>query len=69
MQTVPPKYVTSKYFVGGSEYRLLPGASDELKAEFEKEVNSGGMAEDIREDYPDMKNPWYTWEGKVIDKG
>ena len=31
-----------------------------------------GKAEGMRgleEDYPDMKHPWYTWEGKIIDKG
>lgn len=69
MQTTAPEYTKSKYFVAEPDWHLKPEASDELKAEFEKEVNSKGMRETLEEDYPDMKHPWYTWEGKIIDKG
>lgn len=64
-----PKFVESKYFVAEPEWHLLPEATDKMKKKFEEYMNRPGPAEVYKRSYSDMKNPWYTWEGKIEDKG
>lgn len=49
--------------------KLKGSATDEEKAEFEDYVMNA-MAGNVflKEDYPDMKDPYYTWEGKVVER-
>lgn len=63
-----PKFTQSKYFVAKPEWHLRAGASEEDKKALEEWMNAGTNYSLIA-DNPDMKNPYYTWSGKVIDKG
>ena len=48
-------------------YRLKDGASDAEKKDFEYYQNStNGNA--LRAIYKDLKEPYYTWEGKVVEQ-
>ena len=62
-----PKFSKSKFFKTEPNWHLEKGASQEDKDEFEKYMNMGENYQLIV-DYPKMKNPYYTWSGKVIDK-
>lgn len=49
--------------------RLSAKASDEDKAAFEAYImNSMGGAYFLKKGYPKMKDPYYTWEGKVVER-
>ncbi len=56
--------VWSDYTVEG-ECRLLPEAPDNIKERFEAFFNT---SYDFKINHPEMRNPYYTWEGKIIDK-
>ena len=62
-----PKFMKSKFFVDEPQWHLKEGASEEDKRELEEWMNTGNYQLVI--DYPKMKNPYYTWSGKVVDKG
>ena len=63
-----PIYANSKYFVGGTEWRLAEGAPQNLKDMFEEDMNADHLRKLYRLTYPEMENPYYTWEGKIVDK-
>ncbi len=49
--------------------RLKPTATDEDKHSFECYVMQEMAGQYfLKEDYPDMKDPYYTWEGKVVER-
>lgn len=49
--------------------RLLPEASDEDKTDFEDYVmNFEGGREFLKQMFPKMKDPYYTWEGKIVER-
>ena len=49
--------------------KLKAAAKDSDKADFEKYVmNTMGGEVFLKEGYPDMKDPYYTWEGKVVER-
>lgn len=49
--------------------KLKASATDEDKEDFEDYVmNTMGGCVFLRENYPDMKDPYYTWEGKVVER-
>lgn len=64
-----PKFTQSKYFVPEPRWHLLPEATDYMKSQFEKFMNDPNTAEVYKRSFPSMKKPWYTWEGKFVDKG
>ena len=67
MTPAEPNFLKSKFFVAEPQWHLKSGASEEDKKELEEWMNSGNYQLII--DNPDMDNPYYTWSGKVIDKG
>lgn len=49
--------------------RLKAGASDEEKESFEDYAMNGmGGAFFLKAEHPEMREPYYTWEGKVVEK-
>lgn len=62
-----PSFVKSEYFKSEPRWMLDENASQELKDEFEAYMNT--EAEMLKKSYPDMTRPFYTWEGKIVDKG
>ncbi len=58
----------------GDEYdifnlRLKPSATDKEKRDFEDYVmNESGGAYYLAKDHPKMTDPYYTWEGKVVER-
>ena len=61
-----PEFTKSKFFVPNPKWHLKPGASNEDKQALEEYMNPDP---DIIIDHPEMENPYYTWSGRVIDKG
>lgn len=51
----------------GLSVRLKPGASDEIKRKFE-----AYMTADVKRYkqsiVPDMKDPYFTWQGDIVEK-
>ncbi len=49
--------------------RLKPSASDEDKRGFESyAMNVMGGNHFMKKGYPHMKEPYYTWEGRVVER-
>ncbi len=64
-----PEFTDSKFFVVKPEWHMEPGASDEDKRELEKFMNGGDYPKLWKSRNPQMKKPYYTWSGKIVDKG
>ena len=64
-----PEFTRSKYFVVDPDWHMEPGASDKDKKALEEFMNGGDYPKLWKVRYPEMKNPYYTWSGEVIDKG
>ncbi len=47
---------------------LTPDATDYAKEQFELHMNCGFAPDTYKMQYPEMRNPYYTWEGKIVDK-
>ena len=69
MVDTSPKFTRSKYFVAKPDWHLKDGASAEDKKTLEEYMNSGDLPGYWKVKHPEMKKPYYTWSGKVIDKG
>lgn len=63
-----PSYTKSKYFVSEPNWHISAEASDKLKELFERDMNKPNLTKIYKQSYPNVKNPFYTWEGKIIDK-
>ena len=68
-----PDYMQSKYYRSRREGtyggRITADAPDSLKAEFEEHMNTApNFLYCMRNDFPDIKEPYYTWDGRVIEK-
>lgn len=63
-----PEYTKSRYFISEPKWRLADGAPDKLKYEFEKDMNTKELTAVYKKSYPKMENPFYTWQGEIIDK-
>lgn len=61
-----PFFWTSKYFKKDPCYHLTADAPEEMKQEFEEYFSDWDLG---KSEHPEMKNPTYTWEGKIIDRG
>lgn len=68
MITMAPKYTKSRYFSPAPEWHLTDGAPQKLKDEFESDMNTDNLRKLYRQSYPKVKNPYYTWQGKIIDR-
>jgi len=66
MTGAAPQFTKSKYFVAKPKWHMKLGASEEDKRALESYMNPDY---DVIIDHPEMENPYYTWSGKVIDKG
>jgi restriction endonuclease Mrr len=64
-----PDVFETERFVKEPTYHLTPDATQEEKDEFETYMNTGNRLLDLMDEHTDMVDPYYTWEGKVIDKG
>jgi len=64
-----PEFTYSKYFLAEPNWRLKPGVDEKTKEEFEIHMNRKVMQRVHKREHPEMNNPYYTWEGKIIDKG
>ena len=64
-----PEYTKSKYFRKDPTWHLTEDAPKELKAKFELDINTPETLKRLRESYPEMSGPVYSWSGKVIDRG
>lgn len=65
-----PEFVHSKFFKATDpDWHLESGASEAEKKELEEFMNGGSYPELWKERNPGMKNPYYTWSGKIVDKG
>ncbi len=62
-----PKFTRSKYFKTKPKWHLEKEASEEDKKALEEWMNDENHYSLIIEN-PSMKNPYYTWSGKVLDK-
>ncbi len=63
-----PEFTGSKFFVVDPEWHLKEGASDKDKKDLEEFMNGGDYPKLWKHKYPEMKRPYYTWSGKVVDK-
>lgn len=63
-----PEFTDSEYFVVKPEWHMEPGASDEDKRALEKFMNGGDYPKLWKRRYPQMRNPYYTWSGEIVDK-
>ena len=68
-----PEYMKSKYYKSREEGtyggRITDDAPDSLKAEFEEHMNNApNFLYCMKNDFPDIKEPYYTWDGRVIEK-
>lgn len=64
-----PEFTHSKFFRATPDWHLENGASDEEKKQLEQFMNGGCYPELLKERNPNMKNPYYTWSGEIVDKG
>lgn len=75
MTRIPPEvvwgdlvdHVKSKEPRKGMDYCLKPKASDKDKMDFEASM----MAElgyFLKEFYPELEDPYYTWEGDIVER-
>lgn len=68
-----PDYMQSKYYRSWREGtyggRITADAPDSLKAEFEAHMNDAPtFVYCMKHDFPNIKEPYYTWDGRVIEK-
>ncbi len=68
-----PDYMKSEYYRQESENAyddsLAECAPDELKKMFEEMKNSyPSFVRIMKKAFPDIQNPYYTWDGKVVEK-
>ena len=64
-----PEFTKSEYFSSKPRWHLEEGAPQDLIEEFEKFMNSKTAVFVMKKDHPEMVLPYYSWTGKVIDKG
>ena len=64
-----PSFTESEYFEPDPVWHFRDGASEADKKALEKMMNTRLMASAYKEKYPEMKHPYYAWNGKIIDKG
>lgn len=68
-----PEFMNSKYYVPYDDENdvnnhMMPEASNDLKKAFEEYYNTPEHLSYYKEIYRDMENPYYSWEGKIIEK-
>lgn len=63
-----PKFLESKYFKESPDWHLEEGATEAEKRELEEYMNGGALTKQYKREHPEMKNPWYCWDGTIIDK-
>lgn len=63
-----PRFFDSKYFKQEPDWHLESGATNAEKKELEEYMNGGALTREYKRKHPEMKNPWYTWSGEIIDK-
>lgn len=65
-----PRFTRSEFFVKDPEWHLEEGATEEEKRALEKFMNREdyGYPEEWKEKHPEMKHPWYCWDGVIRDK-
>lgn len=51
----------------GMIYRLKPNATSEEKQKFEEYMLFGNSFF-LKEFYPKFKDPYYTWDGKIVER-
>lgn len=61
------EYMKSEFF-DSDKWRLKDGAPDELKKEFEDDNNTEEWELFYREKYPEMKAPYYKWNGEIVER-
>ena len=64
-----PDFFMSEYFEKKPEWHLKEGASESDKKELEEYMNDGAMKKRWKKMKPEMKKPYYTWYGEIVDKG
>ncbi len=64
-----PEVFFSECFIAEPVFHLSETATDEQKEEFETYMNTGERLLELMDNYAQMRDPYYTWEGEVIDKG
>ena len=66
-----PEFMRTEYFNGDYKNPAMSAdAPKELKDQFEEYYNDPKMEDFpsyLRKKYPDIKNPYITWEGKIVD--
>ena len=66
-----PGFMRTEWFNRDYEHpRLKDGAPKELKEQFENYYNDPkyeNWPDYMRKKHPEIKNPYYTWDGKVVD--
>ncbi len=63
-----PKFMESEYFTDQPRWRLRDGAPERLKKEFERYFNSKTARAAWKSMNPQMRHPYYTWTGEIIDQ-
>ena len=64
-----PEFTDSEYFVVKPEWHLKEGASDADKKALEEFMNGGSYPGLWKGRYPEMKKPYYTWSGEIVEIG
>ncbi len=64
-----PEVFFSECFIEEPVFHLSENATEEEKNEFETYMNTGDRLMELLDNYAQMRDPYYTWKGEVIDKG
>ena len=64
-----PSFTATEYFTPNPSWRLSADAPDKYKDELESFMNDDGHLELWKALHPEIENPFYTWEGEVVEKG
>ncbi len=64
-----PKFTESEYFSPEPYWRLKDGASEDDKRHLEDFMNNEGHKALWKALHPEMADPYYKWNGELVDKG
>jgi len=68
MTVKAPEFTRSEYFKATPMWHLEEGASEDHKEALELFMNGGAYPAFWKQKYPKVENPYYQWNGEIIDR-